>query len=87
MAVKKRVTKKTPKATPRVSPKIPQSNPDYTIYEELRNGDCFLLHGKLYMKRDTCDQEAINLEDGTTVYDLCEDVVLPVNIKITWKKE
>jgi hypothetical protein len=88
MAAKKKVTKKATKTTPRISPKLPQTPVQKrTYYYHLNNGDCFLYADRLWMKSDYDYQEAINLSNGDTAYDMCEDVVIPVDIKITWKKK
>lgn len=75
------------KKTSRVSPTIPNTNPNAVRYEELANGECFILESRLFMKYDIDDQEAYDLDGGQYKYGLCGDIVIPVNISVTWKKK
>lgn len=71
----------------RVSPPIKATPPKYTQYDALHNGDAFLRGGGLFMKCDNCEQEAIDLDTGYIQTDMCEEIVEPVDIQITWKKK
>lgn len=69
----------------RILPKISLVVPG-TTYNELVDGDCFILDKKLWIKADDCgDQSAVNLMDGTTTDGLCDNVVVPVDVEIKWK--
>ena len=71
----------------RISPPITKKVVGVT-YDNLDDGDCFILNEKLYIRMDVCDQEGILLEGGGGYeVDLCETVVIPVDIKITWKEK
>ena len=82
MGTKKKVEKKS-----RVSPEIPSQNVRFVTYEDLNDGDAFLMKGKLWMKFDVDDQEAVCLNEGGE-HDccLCDEIVEPVDITITWKR-
>ncbi len=71
--------------TSRVSPPINVRATGIT-YGTLDDGDAFIYQGRLCFKIDVCDQEGVRLDkSGEYFTDLCEEVVLPVDIKITWK--
>ena len=74
--------------TGRVSPAIPSKNSDVTTYDDLGDGDCFLWDGRLMMKCDISNQEALDLNNGSYQDDMCNGgVFIPVDVKITWKKK
>lgn len=79
--------KKTTAKTSRISPTVPTTNPDAIQYDDLADGECFILGGRLLIKQDVCDQEAIDLNGGGYLEDLCGKIVIPVDIKVTWKKK
>ena len=87
MATKKKVVKKVETKKSRVSPEVPKSNVRFVRYNELNDGDAFLYEGKLWIKMDICDQDAICL-DKDTGYEscLCDEIVEPVDITINWKR-
>ncbi len=71
--------------TSRISPPI-SVKPTGITFEVLSDGDAFIYQGKLCIKMDMANQEGIRLDNsGDYFSDLCEEVVLPVDIKITWK--
>ena len=74
------------KKTSRVSPAI-SNNPIFVEYNELENGDAFLYLGKLWMKCEVGDQEAINLETGCIEEDMCDEKVEKVNVSIAWTRK
>lgn len=79
--------KKTATEKSRVSPIVPVDDTIHIKYEDLANGDCFLWKGHLMMKWDFEDQEAIDLDSGEKQDYLCEEIVIPVDIKIAWKRK
>ncbi|KKN73091.1 hypothetical protein LCGC14_0404000 [marine sediment metagenome] len=70
----------------RVSPSI-TTLPKFVDYESLTNGDTFLYNGGLWMRCELYDQEAINIDNGNIESCMCEAMVEPVDISITWKKK
>jgi len=72
------------KVSDRISPNINTTPPGVT-YSNLYDGDCFIWGGRLWIKSEVDGQEAINLADGDQVSDMCDEVVIPVDVKITWK--
>lgn len=78
---------KAKKKTSRVSPPIPVDDKKYSRYEDLTNGECFLWGGRLMMKWDVNDQEAYDLNGEGYKDMMCDEVVIPVDVKITWKKK
>jgi len=81
----KKVTKKAVKS--RINPAVPKTNIEYVKYEDLANGDCFLLRDNLWIKCDHDDQEAINLKNGDYDCCLCDEIVIPVNVTINWERK
>jgi hypothetical protein len=79
--------KKVPVKKSRVSPVIPTNDARFTSYKDLNNGDAFLWKGALYVKCESCDQEAIDMETGYVMDGVCDTIVEPVSITITWKKK
>lgn len=82
----KRVTKKVVKKS-RINPAVPKTIIEYTKYEDLADGDCFLLRGILWIKTEMDDQNAINLSNGDYDRNLCDEIVVPVNVTINWEKK
>lgn len=75
------------KVESRISPPIVVPTVGVT-YESLDEGEAFIYKNKLYLKVDVGDQEGIRLdESGEYDYSMCDNVVLPVDIKITWKEK
>ena len=71
----------------RVSPKINLIIPGVT-YTDLEDGDCFIYDNQLWIKADEYDyQNATNLVNGTIICDLCDQVVIEVDIEIKWTKK
>lgn len=79
--------KKTAVKKSRVSPAVPNINPDVVKYEDLANGECFIYKSCLYMKWDYSDQEAFDLNGEGMREDLCDEIVIPVDINVTWKNK
>jgi len=79
--------KKKIKPVERIMPKINLIVPGIT-YDELEPKDCFIMDGDLFIKCDE-EQDAVSLSTGILEHELCEIVVLPVDVTITWglKKE
>lgn len=50
-------------------------------FTDLNAGDCFRYGGRLYIKSD-CDQEAVGLNDGDALCDMCDTMVTPVNAEV-----
>ena len=50
-------------------------------FGELDKGDCFKWEGNLYIK-SACDQEAVGLNDGFALADMCGEMVTPVNAEV-----
>lgn len=83
MATKKKVVKKS-----RVSPALPAQDRRFVKYEDLKDGEAFLLDGKLWIKFDVGDQEGFELNNsGNWDVLLCDKVVEPVDITINWKRK
>ncbi len=57
-----------------------------TPFDELEYGQSFIMNGGLWMKLDTDDQQAVNLSTGYVEEDLCDAMIVPVTIAITWKE-
>ena len=78
---------KDKKKKSRVSPKINLEVPGVT-YNDLSDGDCFIMDKQLWIKSDTYDyQNATNLITGEITEDLCDQVVIPVDVEIKWIKK
>jgi hypothetical protein len=70
----------------RVQPSVPMSVG--ITYESLKDGDCFLWDGDVWMKFDCGGQEGIRVKDGYREDDFCDKgVIIPVDIQVTWKKK
>jgi len=71
----------------RINPVVPKTeSPKYVKYEDLDDGDCFLMRGNLWMKSDMDNQEAINLSNGDFDCCLCDEIVIPVDVTINWQR-
>lgn len=81
------MAKRKPKPTSRVSPPPDKAPPKYIQYDGLQNGTPFLYGGALFMKCENTDQEAIDLETGEVKDCMCDYIVEPVDIKITWTRK
>ena len=81
MANKKKVNKVI-----RISPKIDLVVPGVT-YSDLGEGDCFIMDKELWIVTNYGNQVAVNLNTGDYNYDLCDQVVIPVDVEIKWKKK
>lgn len=57
------------------------------LFDELSQGECFLMNGNLYMKESVKEQIGVNLTTGKYEDCLCECSVVPVEITIAWKKK
>lgn len=77
----KKVVKKS-----RINPAVPKTSFEYVKYEDLDDGDCFLMRGDLWMKSEMDDQVAVKLDDGDFDCCLCDEIVIPVNVTINWRK-
>lgn len=75
------------KITSRVNPPIKKSDEKFERYGDLEDGDAFIMNGALWVKINTCDQEALNLDNGRYEDCLCEQIVIPVDITINWKRK
>jgi len=75
------------KKTSRVSPVVPKRSVRQPLYDDLNNGDAFLYEGALYVKVDTDDQQAIDLDTGYIEDSLCGKIVVPVNITVKWSRK
>ena len=56
-------------------------------FEELAEGEYFIMDGELWQKpeENSCDQAAINALNGEIREDLCEEIIIPVNVTIAWE--
>ena len=70
----------------RISPKIGLDVTGIT-YGQLNDGVCFIWDKQLWIKADFNAQEAINLATGEMISDMCEYVVIPVDVEIKWTKK
>jgi len=62
--------------------KVIENNEENTVdFEELEPGDCFRWKSNLLIKTD-CEQDAVDLEDGSTYSDMCKEQVTPVNTEV-----
>ena len=62
--------------------KVRENNEKNTVdFAELEPGDCFRWKGNLYVKSD-CEQDAVGLEDGWTLADMCGEQVISVNAEV-----
>ena len=78
----KKVTKNS-----RISPST-IIDPEGVSFASLKYGDCFIYHNGLFIKTDDDNsQTGVNLLTGEAEYDMCTEVVIPVDVKITWKKK
>jgi len=82
----KKKTKHINKITPSVS------NSNGVEYKKLSVGECFLIGDNLYMKEGeqsdgSIVQSAVNLATGVFEESLCDSIVTPVTISISWKKK
>lgn len=82
----KKVTKKVVKKN-RINPLVPKTELKYVKYEDLDDGDCFLMRGNLWMECEMDDQVAVELNNGDFDCCLCDEVVIPVNVTINWEKK
>ncbi|MBE3037081.1 MAG: hypothetical protein IMZ70_08400 [Candidatus Atribacteria bacterium] len=75
------------KENSRVQPGV--KSPNILVdYADLNDGDAFIHEKRLFIKFDYDDQEGVALdEDGGICYDMCGEMVLPVDIKIMWTKK
>ena len=77
---------KATKKTSRVSPPVPTIKVGI-MYDELVNGECFIWKGCLMMKYDIDDQEAFNLDGSEYKGNMCNEIIIPVDIKVTWTRK
>ena len=84
MATKKKSAKVIPAVT--ITPKIPDAPHDVLRVDSLYDGDCYLWGGMLMMKVDGDDQPSISLKDGEMYLEMCDQIVIPVDVEITWTK-
>lgn len=75
------------KRTSRISPVVLQTKAKFNSYDYMSNGDAFLWEGALYVKCESYEQEAINMDTGLVIDDMCDKVVEPVDIVVTWKRK
>ena len=63
----------------------PRTRPHNVVdYSTLKPSDCFLWQGGIMVKGDK-DQGAINLNTGQSVFNMCGDLVVPVDATVNWK--
>lgn len=74
------------KSKSRISPVIPQENLG-TVLEDLKDGDCFIYNGKLFMVTNEYVDCALNLANGVIDEIGLDVAVSPVNITINWTRK
>lgn len=76
--------KVTPKTVITPDPKTVKSG---VRFDDLDEGDFFIMGGCLRMKTEESyglEQPAVCLSDGELFDALCDEIVIPVNVAITW---
>ncbi len=62
--------------------RVLENNEKNTVdFAKLEPGDCFRWNGELYIKSD-CAQEAVCLNSGYHLEDMCGEPVIPVNAEV-----
>ncbi len=66
----------------------PRTRPDIAVsFETLQPGNTFLFQGGIWMVLEDVDQGGVNLSTGEYQTEMCEEIVVPVDAALTWKRK
>jgi len=77
---------KNKKKKSRFEPELPKAAYS-NLVEDLEPGQAFLSGGALFLKTTGIYQQIVDLETGNLLDDACEQIAIPVEITIKWRKK